>query len=246
MTPRQAKILTSIVQRYIQTAEPVSSKLLEASDFSQISSATIRNEMNELEHQGYLKQLHTSGGRVPTDKAYRYYVDNLLGTGDITLPTAMVRRIKEVIGKAEDEPRELNKTVGDLVRDLSDNMVITGIVEEDNFYKTGLTSLFESPEFKELDRVFNIARMFDEFEHMFRRIEREIIQPIESDFKIFIGSENIVDGAKGETMIMAKYHLPGHYTGSITIIGPTRMDYEKSLGVVKEVVKEVNSKTKKK
>lgn len=245
ITSRQSKILTCIVQQYIQTAEPVSSKLLGESDFPHISSATIRNEMNELESQGYLIQLHTSGGRVPTDKAYRYYVDNLLGAGEIALPTAVVKRIKEVIGLADQEPRELNKTVADLVRDLSDNMVVTGIFEEDDFYKTGLASLFEFPEFREIDRIFNIANIFDHFEKVFTQIEREVFANLDSDFRVFIGKENLADTTKGETVIVARYHLPDEYTGSLTVIGPTRMDYERSLGVVRQVVREVNQKVKK-
>ncbi|MFA6736938.1 MAG: winged-helix domain-containing protein, partial [Saccharofermentanales bacterium] len=75
---RKKLILKAVVDDYISTAEPVGSKALALrSDFN-ISSATIRNEMAELENDGYLIHPHTSAGRIPTDKGYRVYVDNLM------------------------------------------------------------------------------------------------------------------------------------------------------------------------
>lgn len=246
ITPRQAKILLSVIERYIQTAEPVSSKFLEESDFKSISSATIRNEMNDLERLGYLTQLHTSGGRIPTDVAYRFYVNNLMESKDVELSPNSVRKIKDIISKTDDEPREINKTIAQLVSGLSDSIVITNILEENDFYKTGLASLFEFPEFREFDRVFNIASIFDHFEETFAMIEKEIFRNIGSDLEILIGQENTIDRAKGETMIMARYNLPGHHTGSLTIIGPTRMDYANNISLVRCVIQEVNKKVKKK
>ena len=78
MTDRQKKVLRSIVDLYIRTAEPVGSKAIAALPDMQYSSATIRNEMAELEALGYLEQPHTAAGRVPSELGYRYYVDALL------------------------------------------------------------------------------------------------------------------------------------------------------------------------
>lgn len=79
---RKKKILQAIVEEYIETAEPVSSKnLVEELD---CSSATIRNEMAELEHIGFLEKTHTSSGRVPSQKGYRYYVDQLIRDDNLT------------------------------------------------------------------------------------------------------------------------------------------------------------------
>src|SRR3990167_11513523 len=75
MSPRQEKILQAIVEQYAEVAAPVGSSLL-AKAFN-VSSATIRSEMAELERLGYIDQPHTSAGRVPTDKGYRYYVNQL-------------------------------------------------------------------------------------------------------------------------------------------------------------------------
>lgn len=74
---RKEKILRWVVQQYVETRRPIGSQLIASSALPDVSSATIRNIMAELEEEGFLYQPHTSGGRIPTDKAYRYYVDYL-------------------------------------------------------------------------------------------------------------------------------------------------------------------------
>ena len=75
---RKKKILSSVVEDYIESAEPVGSKTLIEKYHLDYSSATIRNEMKLLEEEGYLEQPHVSAGRIPSTKGYRYYVDNLM------------------------------------------------------------------------------------------------------------------------------------------------------------------------
>src|SRR6056297_688840 len=78
MSNRKKKILKAIIQEHILTAEPVGSRTLAKNYDFGVSSATIRNEMADLEEMGFLEQPHTSAGRVPSDKGYRYYVDVLM------------------------------------------------------------------------------------------------------------------------------------------------------------------------
>mgnify|MGYP001601227217 CR=1 FL=1 len=78
ISKRQEKLLDFVIKEYIRIAKPIGSVLAANKSHLHFSSATIRNEMNDLESQGFLIQLHTSGGRVPTDKAYRYYVNSLI------------------------------------------------------------------------------------------------------------------------------------------------------------------------
>ncbi len=99
LTLRQQTILGLVVKTYINTATPVSSKaLLEANDLG-VSSATIRNEMAVLEELGYLTHPHTSAGRVPTDKGYRYFVERLIG--DVELPQAEQNMIRHQFHQAK-------------------------------------------------------------------------------------------------------------------------------------------------
>jgi heat-inducible transcriptional repressor len=75
---RKKVILDKVIESYISTAEPVGSKVIQETCNLELSSATIRNELNELEKDGYLTQLHTSSGRIPTDKGYRLFVDSVI------------------------------------------------------------------------------------------------------------------------------------------------------------------------
>ena len=81
LTKRQQKILNAVIKEYVETGEPVSSQLLEKKHDFGIGSAMIRIEMQKLTDKGYLLQPHTSAGRMPTDKSYRFLVDNLLNRG---------------------------------------------------------------------------------------------------------------------------------------------------------------------
>ena len=79
---RKTKILKAIIQTYLETGEPVGSRTISKYTDLNLSSATIRNEMSDLEELGYIVQPHTSAGRIPSDKGYRFYVDNLMEEKD--------------------------------------------------------------------------------------------------------------------------------------------------------------------
>jgi len=78
LTDRKQQLLLTAVESYIENALPITSEKVQANSFNSLSSATLRNELNALEEMGYLKKLHTSSGRVPTTKAYRYFVNSIL------------------------------------------------------------------------------------------------------------------------------------------------------------------------
>src|SRR5438132_11066527 len=82
LTPRERRVLHAVIQTYVQTAEPAGSRVLSRRFGLGVSPATIRNTMSDLEEKGFLMHPHTSAGRVPTDKAYRAYVDSLLNAPD--------------------------------------------------------------------------------------------------------------------------------------------------------------------
>ncbi len=255
---RQEALLASLIKEFVETAEPVSSKLLEKSGFFGLSSATIRAEMNGLEELGYLAQLHTSGGRIPTDRAYRFFVDNLMGEEGLEPAADCKRKIKRALCETGGNPREINKTVAQLLSELSDNLVITGVPEQADFFKVGLSSLFEFPEFREFEKAVRLTSFFDEFEEMFNRLEREFwggpalpaggpaqfAEDDSEDIKIFIGRENPVRSIRDETVMLAKYNLPHNSRGSLTLVGPTRMDYGKNIGLIRYTTEELNKLAK--
>ncbi len=242
LSERQSKLLDFIIKEFVKTAKPVASELIAKKGDFDVSPATIRNDMFELEKMGYLDQLHTSGGRVPTDKAYRQFVDKLKER-ELEPLSDEKRKIKSVINSTEN-PYELNKRIARTLSGLCDAAVIAKILDsstsDSDFYKIGLSSLFEFPEFRELDRIFEVANLFDKFESIFAQIERHLLSRFDNEFQVLIGEENPLESIQNESMILAKYYLPGDLRGSLTIIGPMRMDYEKNISLVKYTTDELN------
>ncbi|NLB35813.1 MAG: heat-inducible transcription repressor HrcA [Clostridiales bacterium] len=117
LNERRQKILAAIIEQYVKTGEPVGSKsLLEALQLS-LSSATIRNEMAELVEMGYLEQPHTSAGRVPSHKGYRYYIDNLMGENELN--DVQRRRIEQSIPKNMHEPERLLEQANEVLANIT-------------------------------------------------------------------------------------------------------------------------------
>src|SRR5215469_15426159 len=117
---RKAYILATVVYEYIATAEPVGSQTLTQKYQLGVSSATVRNEMAELEAGGYLVQPHTSAGRVPSDAGYRTYVDSLMAHEE--LPLEERRRIREELRDASHELDEIIDNATRLLGRLSNNL----------------------------------------------------------------------------------------------------------------------------
>lgn len=233
LSNRQSQLLDFIIREYVKNAEPVGSAMVcEKSDFD-VSPATIRNEMGELERTGYLAQPHTSAGRVPTDKAYRWFVNKLMEEGQYEVDSKAKRTIHNAISNAGPDPRELSRNAAQAIQELSDNLVIANIERSPDFYKVGLSRLMSFPEFRELGRVIQLTSMFDQFDELFSAFEREFFgdHRAEQNFNILIGHENPARDIQSETMIIVKHRLPGGNIGTLTIIGPTRMDYRKNIGL---------------
>src|SRR3712207_7277301 len=95
---RKAAILRAIVEQYVDTSQPVGSQTVTVTTDLGVSAATVRNDMSVLEREGYITQPHTSAGRVPTDRGYRYYVDQLAGAAQLAVPER--RRIAEFFTSA--------------------------------------------------------------------------------------------------------------------------------------------------
>ncbi|MDP3792483.1 MAG: DeoR family transcriptional regulator [bacterium] len=249
ITERQSDILNFLIEEYIYKAEPISSGFIEEISDLGVSAATIRNDLQELTKKKFIIQLHTSGGRVPTDRGYRFYVDNLINSEDLDINYSWQKRVDAVLASISSEPRDINKTIAQLVSDLSESVVITGIAEDDDFYKTGLASLFEMPEFREINKVFRMTSFFDEFDRIFDQIEKEFFGASKAvgdpeDLNIFIGHENRHPSIKDETVMTIRYTLPNNLVGSLTIIGPTRMDYRKNIGLIRYTTDKINQLTK--
>src|ERR1035437_4640982 len=141
MTDRQQKILSAIVEQYAEVASPVGSTLL--AKLFNVSSATIRAEMAELERFGYIMQPHTSAGRVPTDQGYRFYVNNLAGEKELPAEYNASRALTARVAGGGLPERTIRNAVDTLV-ELTHNLGLATIGNQ--LYIRGLSNLFDQPE----------------------------------------------------------------------------------------------------
>lgn len=222
MTERQKLILCSIVEQYAEVASPVGSSLL-AKLFG-VSSATIRAEMADLERAGYIAQPHTSAGRVPTDKGYRFYVNNL---NEADLASSVERRgERALMARVQDAgiPERTIRNAVDTLVQLTDNLALATI--GDQLYMSGLSNLFGQPEFVQSAQVQQVAHLLDNLEPWLR--EAAPNQPL----NVFIGRENPIGRSAGCTLIISRFQSPYSDHSYIGVLGPTRQDYRDTMILV--------------
>ncbi|MCD8197026.1 MAG: heat-inducible transcriptional repressor HrcA [Lachnospiraceae bacterium] len=127
---RKKKILHAIIRTYMETGEPVGSRTIAKYSDLKLSSATIRNEMSDLEEMGYIVQPHTSAGRIPTDKGYRLYVDHLMEEKD-----KEVTDLKELMFERTDRLEQVLKQV---VKVLANNTNYTTMISTPQYHQNKL------------------------------------------------------------------------------------------------------------
>ncbi len=221
MTERQSKILATIVEQYAEVAAPVGSVLL-AKIFN-VSSATIRNEMAELENLGYIKQPHTSAGRIPTDKGYRFYVNQISSQDN---PSNSVRNTNAMATRVSGagEPSQAIKSAVDSLVQLTHNLGIATIGNQ--LYVAGYSNLFGQPEFVDPVHAREVARLLDNLEPWLAEAE-----PNEA-LNVYIGRENPIGRSAGVSLIISKYSSPYSDSSYIGILGPTRQSYRNVMELV--------------
>lgn len=226
MTERQIQLLATIIEQYAEVASPVGSITL-AKLFG-VSSATIRSEMSRLEAMGYIMQPHTSAGRIPTDKGYRLYVNNLTETGSPADPRLdrSARAIEaRVAAQGSRADRAIRSAVDSLV-DLTQNLGLATI--GDQLYMSGIGNLFAQPEFLSGQPVQNVAKLLDNIEPWLR--EAAPNEPL----NVFIGSENPVGGNSGASLIVSRFRSPYSDRSYIGVLGPTRQSYARVMHLVRQ------------
>lgn len=232
MNVRQEQILSAIIEEYTQTAIPVgSSVLVEKYDFG-VSSATIRNDMAELEENGFLYQPHISAGRIPTDKGYRFFVEEIMG--DKELSRIEQQKLQKEFLKLKAQNTRLTRTTAKLMSHLSGNLAISGLIGKDEFADFGMKELMSQPEFQEIDEVCRLVEALDYIDERFDKLVGEIG---DNETKIFIGKENPIDEISNCSMIVSPYKTKSGEKGVLAMIGPKRMKYAKNKSIIEYVRK---------
>ena len=338
---RKVTILKAIIKTYLETGEPVGSRTISKYSELKLSSATIRNEMSDLEEMGYIIQPHTSAGRIPSDKGYRFYVDQIMQEKDnevTELKYMMVQKVDKLelvlkkmaqvlaantkyaamisgpsyhktklkfiqLSKVEEhkllvvvvvEGNIVKNTMIDIEEELGEqellnlnillNSSLNGLtIEEINLdiisrlkgdagihsqvvelvlnevaeaikaggedlqiYTSGATNIFRYPELSEGDKA---SKLIGTLEH--KEVLQEFVSEINGEssddtgIQVYIGDETPVQSMKDCSVVTANYDLGGGLRGTVGIIGPKRMDYEKVLGTLRNLMSQLDAAFKK-
>lgn len=224
MTDRQIKLLSAIIEQYAEIAVPVGSVTL-AKLFG-VSSATIRSEMARLEELGFIAQPHTSAGRIPTDKGYRYYVNLLTTQQESADPDRSSRALEARVTSAGGRADRVIRSAVDSLVELTHNLGLATIGDE--LYLAGMGNLFSQPEFLQGTNARSVARLLDNLEPWLR--EAAPTEPL----NVYIGSENPIGKSSGATLIISRFRSPYSDASYIGVLGPTRQSYGRVMRLVQQ------------
>ena len=335
---RKVQILEAIIRTYLETGEPVGSRTISKYTDLNLSSATIRNEMSDLEELGYLTAPHTSAGRIPSDQGYRFYVDHLLKSKDkeisdmkefviehtekmekvlkqvakvlaqttnyatmISSPNYNANKVKFIQLSQLDENQLLavivmetnivrNKiiplrepldnetmlklnvllnstlnglsipqinlgTISKMKEQAGDHSDIVGVVldavaesisqEELEIYTSGATNIFKYPELSDSRKASELISTLEEKQQLAALVSDSLSSETETGIQVYIGNESPIQTMKDCSVVTATYELSEGVKGTVGIIGPKRMDYEKVMDSLKELKTQLDGILKK-
>lgn len=228
---RKKQVLQAIVKHFINTAEPVGSNTILVSYKFDVSPATIRNDMMQLEKSGYIYQPHTSAGRIPTDKGYRLFVDEMADYQ--TARTEAIATLSKV--REQYRASKVKEAVYDAVAILSQaTQLVSFATTPDNprTFFLGMSNVLRQPEFVEdmvrASKVIEVLEKHDNFVSTLKSFD------LNQEIKTFIGEENILPNIQSCSIIVCKYHKDG-FDGYIGLLGPKRMNYPYNIVLLEEV-----------
>lgn len=230
MDKRQQKVLKAIIEQFIQTANPVGSKLIYEEYDLNVSPATIRNEMALLEKQGYIAQPHTSAGRIPTSQAYRLFVDQLKFNLEL-LNTA--KEEIEAIRKQRQlkQAKEKLHEMVSILATLTNNVSFATVPGNQRLFYMGISNVLKQPEFR--SNPVEATQVIEVLENKFAEILSGLEVTDEPSF--YIGEENIIPEIQSCSLLVQQYNFKGH-KGVIGILGATRMNYAYNMAALQSAI----------
>lgn len=218
---RKDKILAIVVNQYIKTVNPVGSQYITDEFKLDVSPATVRNILAELEEEGYLGHPHTSAGRVPTAQGYRYYVDHLMN--EIQLLEQEKRAIESEYKRYRHQLELLMERTSQFVSDLTHYTTIVTVDGWDSkFILKGTNYVVGYPEQVDLLKIQAILRILEEKEKLMKLINRQLQNKID----VYIGHELALKEMESCSLAVSRFDNNG-VTGRIAVLGPTRMQYDR-------------------
>jgi len=224
---RQTQLLKAIIDEYIDTAEPVGSVNLERKYNLGVSPATIRNEMSTLTEKGFLRQPHTSAGRVPTPIAMKFYINQLMDEKAISVTDEV--HAKESIWDSRDNILELLNEATHNLSDKTDLLAIA-VLDDGTIASYGHSTLFHNPEFYDYQVVQSLFNVIEERKRMHKLFFEHLtgMTPIE----VLFGEELGWDFFEPIGIVASRFQA-GSHEGAIGVLGPARLNYSRVIPMVR-------------
>lgn len=222
LTPRQALILKTLIEEYTNSAEAVGSETLEQKYSLGVSPATIRNEMAILTKTGYLKQLHTSAGRIPTAKALRFYIDQLMEEKKLSLAEEV--KAKQRINDAKSD---LDHVMQEATRALAEDskMLSVGAIDgEPSVWHSGYANILSMPEFYNIDVTAHVLSLIEQMD----RVRQLLFHQSEESLSVLFGEELGWSYFEPVGVVSTRFKVTfptGEKTGCLGVIGPARLPF---------------------
>ncbi len=231
MNERQSHVLVAVIEEYTKTGLPVGSGALVSKYHFDVSPATLRSDMAHLEEMGLLHQPHTSAGRIPTDKGYRYFVEEIMPERELSRKEQQTLQ-KELL-QLRAQNQRLTRTTAKLLSTLSGYVAVSGIPHNNDFSEHGLRTLLQNVDTDNLDEICALAESLD---YIDEKCEELMMELSDGETKIFIGSENPLSQTKNYSMVVSQYEQNGE-KGIVALIGPKNMAYDKNKSLINYVKK---------
>ena len=239
LAPRRREILHAVIREHIASALPVASAELVRRYRMGVSTATVRSELAALEELGLLTHPHTSAGRVPTDLGYRYFIEALMPHPDLREDERVT--LSHQFRQARPDTSEwLRLAASTLARLTSEAALATydralaphEVTWSRQIHYEGIDLILTQPEFRAGERVRSVVSLLQD-----RQLLAQVLPGSlgEGDVAVSIGSEHSYETLRPLSLVIGRYGSEGTAVGYIGVVGPTRMDYHRTIGAVRYV-----------
>lgn len=239
LTSRQTQIIKAIVEEYITTAEPVGSEQLEKKYNLGVSPATIRNEMSDLTQRGFLKQPHTSAGRIPTSMGLRFFVDHLMQEKHLSVADEV--STKEKVWDSRHDFDKLMRQASLALAEKTKSLSIVATNQGDVYY-AGVANILDTPEFFDIDVTRTVLTLLD---------QQARLQQLFFDRTYGEDPVHIVFGAdlgwpyfEPVGMAFSYFAAGNNRRGTLAVVGPCRLNFPyivPTLRYFSHLISEMNS-----
>ncbi|OGC52406.1 hypothetical protein A2982_00965 [candidate division WWE3 bacterium RIFCSPLOWO2_01_FULL_39_13] len=228
LTTRQNEILKAIIEEHIECAQPIASIELVKKRGLRVCGATVRNIMSDLVKLGYLKMVHVSSGRTPTDRAYRHYISELMSEDELSVLEEVA--IKQKIMSERYELERLLLSTAEVLSEITGTIALA-MTSDGYIAYTGTSRILNVPEFFELDVARSVFKLLDDYE-----LAMSVLGKTDTidNVSVLIGREIELANMEPVSLISSHCQISGGQC-YIGMIGPSRIRYSRIIPIVRYV-----------